>query len=83
MGPSDRPDPRARRLLAVALLSWALVHFSNEFPADGLDAGLAAKTADDAFQRQILWSLTDQRRPDLRSARRIYVFAVQCARAEP
>jgi hypothetical protein len=83
VAPSDRPDSRPRRLLAVALLSRALVHFSNELPADRLDAGLAPETADEAFQCQILWSLTEQRRPDLRSARRIYVFAVQCARAEP
>ncbi len=56
---------------------------SGEFPADSADAGLETETADDAFQRQILRSLADQRRPDFHLARRIHVFTVQRAQAEP
>src|SRR5580704_4074204 len=55
---------------------------SDELPGDGADPGLEAQAADDTFQRQILWTLADQRRPDLDLARRIDVFAVQRAEAE-
>jgi hypothetical protein len=52
---------------------------SDELPGDGADPGLEAQAADDTFQRQILWTLADQRRPDLDLGRRIHVFAVQRA----
>src|SRR5580704_17820003 len=75
-----RSAPIEDRTLSSPSLGSVL---SDELPADGVDAGLETETADDALEREILRSLTDQRRPDFRFARRIHVFAVQCAQNEP
>jgi hypothetical protein len=73
--------PRRSRSAPVAA-SLGMV-LSDEFPGDGADAGLKTQAADDAFQCKILRPLADQGRPDLHLARRIHVFAVQRAQAEP